>query len=238
MEGMIKEGKRTDGRNLDELRNLEAKIGISKEATGSAMFRMGGTKAIAYVYGPMEVIPKFLEQSERAILDVNYNMLPFSTEERKRSGFSRRNAEISSVIKRVLESVIFLEDIPKTKILVNIDILNADASTRCAAINAASLALTTAGMPMNDLVTSCAAGRVGENLILDVAGKEDTEGDVDLPIAYLPVKDEILLLQMDGILKNEDFEKLMELCKKGCKQIHEFQRNTLLDYKNNFNNKS
>ena len=231
----IKSGIRADGRKLDELRELEAKINISKEATGSAMFRMGKTKAIAYVYGPMEVIPKFLEHSERAILEVNYSMLPFSTEDRKKPGFSRRNVEISGVIKRVLENVIFLQDLPRTKILVNIDILDADASTRCTAINAACLALASAGIPMKDLIASCAVGRVGKNLILDVAGKEDTEGDVDLPVAYLPLTDEILLLQMDGILKIEDFEKLIELAKKGCKQIYEFQKKTLIDFKESLN---
>jgi exosome complex component RRP41 len=233
---MIKSGKRWDGRKLDELRKLSAELGIGSEAKGSAKFCMGDTIAIAYVYGPMEVIPKFLEDSKKAVLEVNYNMLPFSTEDRKRPGFSRRSAEISSVIKRVFENVIFLEDLPKTKILINIDILNADASTRCAAINATSLALASAGIPMKDLVSSCAGGRIGNNLILDVAGKEDTEGNVDLPIAYLPLTDEILLLQMDGILKINEFNKIIELCKKGCKEIYEFQKKTLIDFKNNSNN--
>jgi len=222
---------RADGRKAEEIRELRAELGISKNANGSAKFCMGNTVAIAYVYGPMEVIPKFLEQSEKAILEVNYNMLPFSTEDRKKPGFSRRGAEISAVIRRVFENVIFLEDMPKTKILINIDILNADASTRCASINAASLALASAGIPMKDLVASCASGKVGNHLILDVAGKEDTEGDVDLPIAYLPVTDEILLLQMDGIVSISEFNKLIELAKKGCQQIYEFQKKTLIEFK-------
>jgi len=235
MSELIRNSVRIDGRKLDELRKLNVEFELNKDANGSVMFSMGDTKAIAYVYGPMEVIPKFLENSKRAILEVNYNMLPFSTEDRKKPGFSRRSIEISSVIKRVFEKVIFIENMPKTKILINIDILNADASTRCAAINAASLALACAGIPMKDLVASCAAGKVDKNLILDVAGKEDTEGDVDLPIAYLSLTDEILLLQMDGILKIEDFEKLIELAKKGCKQIYEFQKKTLIDFKESLN---
>jgi exosome complex component RRP41 len=237
MSEIIKDWVRLDGRKPEELRKLSAELGLSKEANGSAKFCMGNTIAIAYVYGPMEVIPKFLEQSEKAILEVNYNMLPFSTEDRKKPGFSRRSVEISTVIKRVFENVIFLEDMPKTKILINIDILNADASTRCAAINAISLALASAGIPMKDLVASCAAGKVSNYLILDIAGKEDTEGDVDLPIAYLPVTDEILLLQMDGILKISEFNELIKLAKKGCQQIYEFQKKVLLEFKNSLDDK-
>lgn len=233
---LIVDGKRLDNRKTDELRKLSAELNLSKSAKGSAMFTIGNTIAVATVYGPMEVFPRFLEDNDKAILEVNYSMLPFSTDERNRPGFSRRSNEISSVIKRVLENIIFLEDLPKTKITINIDILSADASTRCAAINAASMALALAGIPMKDLVASCSAGKVENTLVLDVAGKEDTEGEVDLPIAYLPLTDEILLLQMDGILKKEEFEKLMELAKKGGHQIYEFQKKTLLDFKNNLEN--
>jgi len=230
---LIRDGRRLDNRKFDELRKLSAELNLNKEAAGSAMFSMGNTIAVATVYGPMEIFPKFLEEKDKAILEVNYNMLPFSTDERTRPKFSRRSIEISSVIKRVLENVIFLEDLPRTKILINIDILSADASTRCAAINASSMALALAGIPMKDLIASCSVGKIENTLVLDIAGKEDTEGEVDLPIAYLPLTDEILLLQMDGILKKEEFEKLLELAKKGCMQIYEFQKKTLLDFKSN-----
>ncbi len=233
---LIIDGKREDNRKTEELRKLRAELNISKSTKGSAMFSVGNTIAVATVYGPMEVFPRFLEDNNKAVLEVKYHMLPFSTDERNRPGFSRRSTEISSVIKRVLENVILLEDFPKTKITVNIDILSADASTRCAAINAASLALSLAGIPMKDLVASCSAGKIENALVLDVAGKEDTEGEIDLPIAYLPLTDEILLLQMDGILKKEEFGKLMELAKKGCRQICEFQKKTLLDFKSNLEN--
>ncbi len=226
---LIKDGKRLDGRKLDELRELKAELNVSKSTDGSAMFSIGDTIAVATVHGPMEVYPRFLENSEKAVLEVKYTMLPFSTDDRNRPGFSRRSVEISAVIKRVFERIIILEDLPKTKIIINIDILGADASTRCAAINAASMALVLAGIPMRDMVSSCSAGKVEDTLILDVAGKEDTEGDIDLPIAYFPLKDEILLLQMDGIMTKEELDKLLDMVKGGCKQIYDFQKETLLN---------
>jgi exosome complex component RRP41 len=228
---LIENGKRFDGRDLGELRPLNATLNPVKNAGGSAMFQMGDTIAVATVYGPMEVIPAFMEKSDRAIIDVNYQMLPFSTDDRNRPGFSRRNVEISLLIQRVFESAVFVEDMPRSKILINIEILCADASTRCAAINAASLALAAAGIPMKDCVASCAAGIVEGQVVLDVAGKEDTEGDVDMPIAYMPLTDEVLLLQMDGIITKEQFSQMTSMCIEGCKKIHDFQKKVLLDYK-------
>ena len=226
---LIKNGVRIDGRKLDDMRPLSAKLGVVENAEGSAMFKMGDTIAIATVYGPMEVYPAFLEKADRAILEVNYQMLPFSTDERSRPGFSRRNVEISMLIKRVFENVIFVEDMPRTKILINIDILGADASTRCAAINAASLALAAAGIPMKDLVASCAVGKVENQTVIDVAGAEDMEGEVDMPMAYMPLTEEVLLLQMDGIITKADFKDMTVKAIEGCRKIYDFQKKTLLE---------
>jgi exosome complex component RRP41 len=228
---MIKDGIRPDGRKVDELRPLNAKLRIMENAEGSAMFKMGDTIAVATVYGPMEVYPAFLEKADRAILEVNYQMLPFSTDDRMRPGFSRRNVEISMLIRRVFENAIFLEDMPRTKIVINIEILGADASTRCAAINAATLALAAAGIPMKDLVSSCAVGKVDDKIVLDVAGVEDTEGDVDMPLAYMPLTEEVLLLQMDGIIKKAEFKEMTAKAIEGCKKIYDFQKKTLLEHR-------
>ena len=106
---LINNGIRFDGRKLDELRPLEAKVGILKNADGSAFFRMGNTTAIAGVYGPRKVFPKHQEEAERAILRTKYSMAPFATSERNRPGPSRRSIEISKVTREALTPVIFLE---------------------------------------------------------------------------------------------------------------------------------
>ena len=122
---------RNDGRKFNELRPMEAKIGVLKNAVGSAYFKMGNTIAIAGVFGPREVHPKHDEDAEKAILRTRYNMASFSTETRNRPGPSRRSKEISMVIRNALTPVLFLEDYPKTAIDVYIEVLQADASTRC-----------------------------------------------------------------------------------------------------------
>ena len=224
---LIENGRRSDGRSLDEMRPLYAKVGILKNANGSAIFKIGDTVALAGVYGPREVHPRHKEEAENAILRCTYNMAPFSTTDRNRPGPSRRSKEISLVISRAFEPVLFLEEIPKTSIDVFIEILQANASTRCAAINATSLALADAGIPMRDLIASCSVGKVDGQIVLDIAGKEDTEGEVDLPIAYYPKRDWITLLQMDGLITKEEFLKAIKLAKKGCMDIYKVQQQAL-----------
>ena len=224
---MIKNGVRVDGRKLDELRPIEAKVGILKNANGSALFRLGNTMAMAGVYGPRKVHPKHMEEAEKAILRTRYNMAAFSTVQRSRPGPNRRSMEISLVTRDALSSLIFLEEFPRTAIDVHIEILQADASTRCVGINAASLALADAGIPMQDLIACCSAGKVQGHILLDIAGKEDTEGELDLPVAYYPRKKLITLLQMDGITTPDEFKKIISLAIKGCEKIHEEQKKAL-----------
>jgi exosome complex component RRP41 len=224
---LIKDGIRFDGRRLDQMREIEAKVGVLKKATGSAFFRLGNTTAVAGVYGPREVHPRHMEESETAILRTRYSMAAFSTEERNRPGPSRRSVEISMIVRNALTPVIFLEQYPKTAIDVHIEILEANASTRCVAINAAALALADAGIPMRDLISSCSAGKVDGQIVLDVMGKEDTEGELDLPVAYYPRKKQITLLQMDGITNPEEVKKIIKLAIQGCEKIYEKQKQAL-----------
>jgi exosome complex component RRP41 len=89
------------------------------------------------------------------------------------------------------------------------------------------VALVDAGIPMRDLVSSCAAGKIDDMLVLDLGDYEDKEGQADVPIAYMPKLEKITLLQMDGILTIDEFEKCVVLAIDGCKQIYEIQRESL-----------
>lgn len=226
-EKTIKDGIRYDGRRFDQLRPIEAKVGVLKNANGSAFFRLGNTFVIAGVYGPKKVHPKHDEQAEKAILRTYYKMAPFSTSERSRPGTNRRSTEISKVTREAILPVIDVEEFPKTAIDVYIEVLQADASTRVAGINAASLALADAGVPMMDLIASCSAGKVEDTVVLDVAGKEDTEGELDLPVAYCHRTKQITLLQMDGITNSKEMKEIIKLAIKGCGVVYEEQKKAL-----------
>jgi exosome complex component RRP41 len=105
--------------------------------------------------------------------------------------------------------------------------LQADGGTRCASITAASLALADAGIPMRDLVVACAAGKVDDTVVLDLMDTEDKIGTADVPVALMPNLNAVTLLQMDGILTSEEFDKALNLALEGCRKIYVMQKEAL-----------
>jgi len=226
-EKMIVKGKRLDGRKPDDLRKIEMEVGVIPNADGSSKVSFGKTTAIAAVYGPRSLFPRHLQESESGIIQFKYDMATFSVDDRKRPGPSRRETEISKVARLAIEPVLFLKNYPKTTVDVFVEILQADGSTRVTAINAASLALADAGVPMRDLVVGLSGGKVDDTLILDLCGKEDNYSDADVPMAFLPNKNEITLLQMDGRLTPEETKQIIRNILHAGKEIYKKQVETL-----------
>lgn len=219
--------ERIDGRRFDELRQIKIEAGVLNRADGSCYIEWGNNKIYTAVYGPKEVLPRHLERSDRAILRCRYNMAPFSVEERKRPGPDRRAVEIGKVMKGALEPAILMHYYPKSMIEISVEVVQANAGTRCAGIVAASVALADAGIPMRDLVASCAAGKVDGEIVLDLTKEEDNDGEADMPVATIPRLDEITLLQMDGKLTEEEVEKAINLAMQGCRDVYKLQVDAL-----------
>jgi exosome complex component RRP41 len=226
-EKLIVDGRRLDGRLPDEMRRLKIQAGVLKRADGSAYVELGDNKVLAAVYGPREMHPRHLQQPDTAVLRCRYNMAPFSVEDRKRPGPDRRSVEISKVTREAIQPVVFLELYPRSGIDVFIEILQADAGTRTTGITAASVALADAGVPMRDLISSIAVGKVDNTVVLDLNKQEDNWGTSDMPIALMPRKKFITLLQMDGHFTPEEFKHGLSLAFKGCEQIYEAQKQAL-----------
>jgi exosome complex component RRP41 len=219
--------KRYDGRKPDELRPLKIESGVLPHADGSAYIEMGRNKILVGVFGPREMHPKRFSKPNMATLRCRYHMAPFSVDPRRSPAPSRRDNEISMVMRYALEPAVFLERYPRSVIDVYAEILEADGGTRTACINAASVALVDAGIPVRDLVASCAAGKIDGQLVLDLGDYEDKEGDADVPLAYMPKTEHVTLLQMDGILSQDDFNGCIDMAIEGCKQVYEVQREAL-----------
>jgi exosome complex component RRP41 len=222
-----KKGLRLDGRKPDELRPVKLEVGVIPNADGSAYIEQGKNRILAGVYGPREVHPKHLALQDRAVLKCRYHMAPFSVQERKSPAPSRREIEISKVIRESLEPSVFTEYYPRTMIDVFIEVLQADGGTRCASITAASLALADAGIPLKDLVVACAAGKADDTIVLDLMDEEDKLGKADVPVALMPSLNGITLLQMDGKLTHEEFETAVNMAIEGCKKIYPMQKEAL-----------
>jgi exosome complex component RRP41 len=222
-----KKGLRLDGRKSDELRPIRIEVGALSNADGSAYIELGKNKILAAAFGPKELHPKHLALPDRMFLRCRYHMAPFSVQERKSPAPSRREIELSKVIRESLEPSIFLEYYPRTGIDVFVEVLQADGSTRCASITAASLAIADAGIPMRDLVVACSAGKVDDTIVLDLMDTEDKMGGADVPVALMPNLNAITLLQMDGTLTSEEFEKALNLALDGCRKIYAMQKEAL-----------
>lgn len=229
--------KRYDGRESEETRKIEVKVGVVPRADGSAMFSFGDTKAIAAVYGPRKLHPRHLENPEKGILRCTYDMTSFSVDERKKPGLSRRSQEISYVITNTFNSVVNLDAFPNTVVDVVIEVFQADAGTRCAGINAASIALAHAGIPMTDMIASVSVGKIGDSIIVDLTKKEEDYEEkgkkmaTDIPVAMHVRDGKIGLLQTDGRILPEEIKKAIDMAHKACINIGHLQKKALKELK-------
>ena len=222
--------KRFDGRKMDEMRPIVSKVGVVPNADGSALFSFGKTIAIAAVYGPKQLHPQHMQNPAKGILRVNYQMMSFSVSDRIRPGPSKRGTEISKISEWALNNSALLDDYPNTVIDVHILIQQADASTRCAGINAASMALAHAGVPMKDLVASVSIGKMDKQLVVDVDKDEEDyeegEGATDVAVSFQGGK-KLTHIQLDGKISPKELKEAVDLGKKSCEKIIEIQRKTL-----------
>lgn len=224
------EVKRPDGRKADELRQISARVGVVENADGSAMWKQGDTVAVAAVYGPKKMHPQHQQDPATGKLRCTYNMLSFSVTDRIRPGKSRRSTEISKIIEWALEPVLLIEDFPNTVIDVEINITQADAGTRCAAINAAALALAHAGIPMKDMVSSVACGKLDKTLVVDLNKAEEDfeegEGPTDIPIS-MTSRGELTHIQLDGKIQSAQLKEVVKMAREATKKIYEIQKKAL-----------
>ncbi|MBD3253249.1 exosome complex exonuclease Rrp41 [Candidatus Pacearchaeota archaeon] len=223
--------KRLDGRKFDELRPIKTEIGVIPNADGSALFAFGETVAIAAVYGPKPLHPQHLQNPEKAIVRFNYNMLPFSVSERARPGPSRRSKEIGMVSGNAVSSIIDLTKFPGTVIDVGVLILQANASTRCAGINAAAMALAHAGIVMKEMVSSVSIGKIDDKIVTDITKDEEDyekgEGATDIPFTLTSRTKQITHLQLDGKIQTGRFKEVYDAAKKACEKILKYQERAL-----------
>lgn len=223
--------KRIDGRKNDETRKIQIELDVIPNADGSASFAFGDTIAIAAVYGPKPLHPQHLQNPTKGLIRAKYDMMSFSVTERKKPGPSRRSQEISKVTEWALSQIVQLDAFPNTVVDVHIMIPQANASTRCAGINAAALALARAGVPMNEIASSVSIGKIDNTIVADVIKEEedyeDGEGATDIAVAFTSRTNKLLLLQLDGKITADELKQAIELGKETCKKIYAEQKKYL-----------
>jgi exosome complex component RRP41 len=224
---ITKDGIRHDGRKKDDLREIKFEVGVLDRADGSCLITWGRNKILAAVYGPRELHPKHMAMPDRALIRCEYRMATFSVPERKSPAPKRREREISKILGEALQPAVFDYLYPRSVIDVFVEVIQADGGSRCAAVCAASLAIADAGVPMKDLVAGVAAGILDGQVVLDLDDVEDKEGDGDLPFAFLPHTDEVVLLQSDGVFSPEEYKEALDMLIPASKKIYQMQRDAL-----------
>jgi exosome complex component RRP41 len=178
------QGLRLDGRKSGELRRLRCKMGVFGQADGSAYIEQGNTKVLAAVYGPHEVKGNAAKNSEHVIVNCQYSMAVFSTGERKRRPRGdRKSTEMSVHLRQTFQAAIRTELYPRSQIDIFVEVLQADGGNYCACVNAATLALIDAGIPLRDYVCACTASLVDDSPMVDISSLEATAGGPGMKVS-------------------------------------------------------
>lgn len=148
-------------------------------------------------------------------------MAVFSTGERKkRPRGDRKSSEISIHLRQALVATIKTELYPLSQIDVYVEVLHADGGIFPACVNAATLALIDAGIPIKEYVCACTASLANNELpMVDISHQEEVLGGPTLTLAALPMSEKIVLLEMSQRFHVDHLPKVLETALKGCKDI-------------------
>jgi len=236
--------KRIDGRRVTELRPLTIKRGYLKNAEGSALIEMGGTRVLCAATVE-ERVPPFLRNSGRGWVTAEYSMLPRSSADRIQREVNRghpggRTHEIQRLIGRSLRAVTNLEALGERQILIDCDVIEADGGTRTASITGAFVALVDAirwlakktplhGSPLRDWVAAVSVGIVEGRPCLDLCYAEDSKAQVDM---NLVMTGSGRIVEIQGTAEGEAFSErelasMMTLGKSGIRKLIQGQRRVL-----------
>ncbi|KAI9757780.1 MAG: Exosome non-catalytic core component [Chaenotheca gracillima] len=220
---------RLDGRRWNELRRMHAQISTQAAADGSSYLEMGNTKVICTVIGPTEGRKSGAGGgSSDAEVRVDLGIAGFSGVERKKRGRGdKRVSEMQSTIANAFSSSLFTHLYPHSTIEIHLHVLNQDGSILAACLNAATLALIDAGIPMADYVVACTAGLTSPSNsnedadpLLDINGLEEQELPT-ITVATLGASENVSVLIMESRIHVGRLESMLAVGVDGCKQVRE-----------------
>ena len=238
-ENAISQGKRPDGRKIDELREIECKVGLLPRTHGSGLFIRGQTKALSILTlgAPSDV--KLLEGMEirgKKRFMHHYNFPPYSTGEVKpMRGPGRREIGHGMLAEKALLPLIpSFDEFPYTIRIVT-EILSSNGSTSMASVSSSSLALMDAGVPLKSPAAGISLGLMKNDkgdykILTDIQGPEDHHGDMDFKVAG--TKKGITAIQMDVKIEGiseKILEETLEQGKKARLQILEKIEKTIAE---------
>jgi len=238
--------KRIDGRTYDELRPVQITMDYQSFAEGSVLIEMGKTRVVCSV-SVEERVPHFLRGSGTGWITAEYSMLPRATVTRtsrdsSKGKVSGRSQEIQRLIGRSLRAVADLSKLGERTLVVDCDVLQADGSTRTAAITGSYIALCKAiktlinmgiisSNPLKSAAAAVSVGIVHNKILLDLCYDEDCNAEADFNVV-MTGKGEFIEVQGTAETKpysKETLDSILSLAEKGIGQLFEAQQAALAD---------
>ncbi|PPQ91016.1 hypothetical protein CVT25_013941 [Psilocybe cyanescens] len=221
-------GFRSDGRRQFELRSIEMDLSQQGHADGSAVITHGLTQVLVSVFGPREAKLRSQTIHDRANINVEISIVPFSTgDRRKRSRGDKRILEFAAAIKSTFEPAIQTSLYPRSQIDVFVQVIQQDGGLLQACINGTTLALMNAGIPMVDFICAVNGGVHSTRPLLDLTLLE--ENDVpNVTIAVMPKTQKISLVTMETRLHVDRFEEVFRLATEAGLVLHEEMKSAIL----------
>lgn len=237
-------GERYDGRENDQIRELEIIPNYLMHPAGSVLIRMGNTKVICTA-SVEEKTAAHLKGTGQGWITAEYGMLPGSTANRKKRDAAKgktdgRSVEIQRLIGRALRSVVDMKRMGEVSVWIDCDVIQADGGTRTASITGAYVAMVLAfrkmkeaGMiaeiPVRNYVSAISVGIVEGQVRLDLPYEEDSRAQVDMNVVMTDAS-EYIEVQGTGEecpFSAEQLSQMLAFAKKGCDTLIQKQREVL-----------
>jgi len=231
--------QRPDDRQPDQLRPVSFLRDFTRFATSSVLAKCGDTQVLCNV-SIQPKVPRFLEGKGQGWLTAEYRMLPGATPERQEREFmklSGRTQEIQRLIGRSLRSTLDMVALGERTIVIDADVLQADAGTRTTSITGAFVALKDAinkliergeleRSPLIHQVAAVSVGLLHNEPFLDLNYPEDVAAEIDFNVV---MNEKLELIEIQGTAEAGSFDRtqlnrILDLAEKGIKELLEAQR--------------
>ena len=240
----IEEVMRSDGRKLDQIRDVKITRNYTKYSAGSVLIEVGSTKVICTA-SVEDGVPGFMKGTGAGWITAEYSMLPSATESRKKRDSSKgrvdgRSQEIQRLIGRSIRSVVDMDLLGERTIWIDCDVIQADGGTRTASITGAYVALADAlyklykageikKMPVKNLLAAVSVGVIDDQVMLDICYEEDSKAMVDTNVV-MNNRGEFIEIQGTGEdrpFTRDELNRILELAEKGNRDLMRLQREVL-----------
>ncbi|MFS8868639.1 ribonuclease PH [Synechococcus sp. H65.1] len=237
--------QRPDGRTAAQLRPISFQRHFTRYAPGSVLVKFGDTHVLCTATVAEEV-PPFLQNTGQGWLTAEYRLLPTATQQRQPREvlkLSGRTAEIQRLIGRSLRAALDLQKLGSRTITIDADVLQADGSTRTAAITGGYVALHDAitwlykqglldpaqGSPLRQQVAALSVGIVQGEVLLDLCYEEDSQAEVDMNVV---MNEQGALIEIQGTAEASCFDRsqllqMLDLAQAGIQKLLQAQRDAL-----------